>query len=374
MTRPPVIRPMTRRAEHRPAPNRPTLRALAGALVLGLGLSACTLPVYLTPEEVDAVRALPNAGGAFDQALQAGYADLAAEELAEFDWIDAGVFLERARSAAAGDRPPPEPVEDRAVPAETVEALVEARTALVSALNRGGRVLAPQPAGDAQTLFDCWLQEQEEAIAAQAAELQACRDAFFVQLAAVEAALDADVVALLSDLDGGVGRVAVIPRAAAGGAAAAVTLDQPNLATTVPGPGAVPEPPFDLSDRDIDEIWATTLAAQPIPPERFQLYFDSGGTTLTPESEALVPEIAADGARRPVFEIEVLGHTDRVGGAAANARLSARRAEAVRDLLVARGFPAEAITVRGFGESLPLVPTDDNVAEPLNRRVEVIVR
>jgi outer membrane protein OmpA-like peptidoglycan-associated protein len=71
--------------------------------------------------------------------------------------------------------------------------------------------------------------------------------------------------------------------------------------------------------------------------------------------------------------ITVDGNADRVGSAAANRRLSRRRAEAVRAALVRRGFPTDRITVRAFGEERPLVETEDGVAERQNRYAIVMI-
>ena len=73
----------------------------------------------------------------------------------------------------------------------------------------------------------------------------------------------------------------------------------------------------------------------------------------------------------PDLTIAVAGHTDTSGSAAYNLGLSARRAEAVRQALVAGGVPADAIMTDSFGESDPLVPTPDGVREPSNRRAEI---
>ena len=51
-----------------------------------------------------------------------------------------------------------------------------------------------------------------------------------------------------------------------------------------------------------------------------------------------------------------------------------RRAQTVASELVRDGVPREAITIQGFGESNPLVPTAQGVREPQNRRVEIILR
>jgi OOP family OmpA-OmpF porin len=73
-------------------------------------------------------------------------------------------------------------------------------------------------------------------------------------------------------------------------------------------------------------------------------------------------------------EVQVTGHTDRVGSVADNAQLSLQRAEAVRAMLIQRGINSSFLRAVGRGEREPLIPTADQQAEPRNRRVEVIVR
>jgi outer membrane protein OmpA-like peptidoglycan-associated protein len=58
----------------------------------------------------------------------------------------------------------------------------------------------------------------------------------------------------------------------------------------------------------------------------------------------------------------------------ANDALSLRRAQATRELLISRGFDARRVQAVGRGERQPAVATDDEVAEPRNRRTEIIVR
>lgn len=70
----------------------------------------------------------------------------------------------------------------------------------------------------------------------------------------------------------------------------------------------------------------------------------------------------------------MIGHTDTVGDAAANDRLSLQRAQAIRERLLREGFDPERIVAIGRGEREPAVATGDEVNEPRNRRAELIVR
>jgi len=70
----------------------------------------------------------------------------------------------------------------------------------------------------------------------------------------------------------------------------------------------------------------------------------------------------------------VVGHTDTVGSESANDALSRQRAEVVRKGLIARGIAPEDVVAIGRGKRNLLVPTADGVAEPRNRRVEILVR
>lgn len=116
------------------------------------------------------------------------------------------------------------------------------------------------------------------------------------------------------------------------------------------------------------------LAGLPPRPKSFLLYFVNDSNELTLESRALLPAILEEVANRAAPEVVVIGHTDRVGSVEHNDKLSLERAQAVRDQLAALGFDASHILVAGRGEREPLVPTEDEVAEPRNRRVEITVR
>ncbi len=125
---------------------------------------------------------------------------------------------------------------------------------------------------------------------------------------------------------------------------------------------------------DIKRRFGPLLNAIPAKPERFTLYFKAGSTELTAESRIALFNAIFDAQQRSGAEIAIVGHTDATGTAAGNDRLSQRRAEAVHALLSERGFTRAIVDVRALGEREPAVPTGNYVAEPRNRRVEIIVR
>jgi outer membrane protein OmpA-like peptidoglycan-associated protein len=173
---------------------------------------------------------------------------------------------------------------------------------------------------------------------------------------------------LIPEPDGSVGSIAVSNQAGS------QIIDRPNQATDVASASAAPRPPKTLSAKEINKTWSSAIKAGPRDPKHFLLYFVSGTDQLTKESQALIPEIFASIKEFPAPEVSVVGHTDTVGSETTNATLAMRRAEAVRDLLVADGLDPKMIEVDSHGEKNLLIPTPDNTDEPRNRRVEVTVR
>jgi outer membrane protein OmpA-like peptidoglycan-associated protein len=102
--------------------------------------------------------------------------------------------------------------------------------------------------------------------------------------------------------------------------------------------------------------------------------FASGQWTLLPSAtkrlESVAEAIKAAGLRDPIV---IEGHTDSRGSNAANALLSQRRAEAVREFLVARGVPADRLVARGVGEDRPVAENRSAEGRANNRRVEIVL-
>ncbi|MGZ5063832.1 MAG: OmpA family protein, partial [Usitatibacter sp.] len=132
--------------------------------------------------------------------------------------------------------------------------------------------------------------------------------------------------------------------------------------------------PGKVSESEVREAFGGTLAALPGRPTNFTLYFLEGRDELTADSKIEMEKVFAELKRRPLPDIMVIGHTDTVGSLGFNDRLSLARAERMRELMIGLGIPAERIQAAGRGKRETLVPTDDNVSEPRNRRVEISVR
>lgn len=103
----------------------------------------------------------------------------------------------------------------------------------------------------------------------------------------------------------------------------------------------------------------------------FRLFFDWSKPELTRDAQAILDEAVAAYQRMRPDRVIIAGHSDRSGPAGANIAASRRRAEAALNYLVAKGVPRSAITLSAYGESRPIVPTEDNVREMQNRRVEI---
>jgi len=150
-----------------------------------------------------------------------------------------------------------------------------------------------------------------------------------------------------------------------------VVLDKPYAAAkmTPGGPQA-----YQATAQEVDARFAAARAALPARANSFTLYFVEGKDEFTDESKQVVYQILNEIAKRPVPDVLVVGHTDTVGSDQLNDTLGQQRADTVRAALMRLGIPAEDIHAISRGKRSLAVPTADGVAEPRNRRVEIIVR
>jgi outer membrane protein OmpA-like peptidoglycan-associated protein len=174
------------------------------------------------------------------------------------------------------------------------------------------------------------------------------------------------------------GRVLLLPQQTGSGAVTVTTasstsvLAEPYAVAQVDRKGTLEQ--ARSSETEVRQRYPTLLALMPPKEDRFTLHFLPGTSELTSESVARLDSIIAAARNRSGGEMVIVGHTDRQGAAEANDALSLRRAQSIRDVLIQRGFMADLIEPVGRGEREPAVPTEDGVAEPRNRRADIIVR
>lgn len=110
------------------------------------------------------------------------------------------------------------------------------------------------------------------------------------------------------------------------------------------------------------------------PPRTFTLdnvFFDSGKSTLRSESNKELNELAEYMNIKKTLVIEIGGHTDNVGAADANQKLSEDRANAVKEYLKKKGIAAERVNAKGYGDTKPVADNNTTAGKQKNRRTEV---
>jgi outer membrane protein OmpA-like peptidoglycan-associated protein len=124
---------------------------------------------------------------------------------------------------------------------------------------------------------------------------------------------------------------------------------------------------------------STPIANTPPPPiqtpapKDWMVFFDFNSTKIDPDAAATITDASNVAKSMPNSKVTVTGYTDTVGGDAYNKALSMRRANAVRDGLIANGVAPGSINVVGSGEQGLLVQTGQQVNQAKNRRVSILV-
>ncbi len=102
--------------------------------------------------------------------------------------------------------------------------------------------------------------------------------------------------------------------------------------------------------------------------------FQSAKSTLLPSAQVKLDQVAnALLAVVPARNLIVEGHTDSQGSTSYNQDLSQRRADAVRDYLVQKGYPADRIQALGKGKGSPIADNASPEGRANNRRVEIVI-
>jgi OmpA-OmpF porin, OOP family len=110
------------------------------------------------------------------------------------------------------------------------------------------------------------------------------------------------------------------------------------------------------------------------PPKNYTLdnvFFDTGKSTLKPESSKELNELAEYLSLKKHLVIEIAGHTDNVGNKEANMKLSQDRANSVRTFLIKKGIAGERVIAKGYGDTQPIADNSNDEGKQKNRRTEV---
>ena len=164
-----------------------------------------------------------------------------------------------------------------------------------------------------------------------------------------------------ADGDGVVDRLDQCPDTPAG-----TTVDEKGC------PPAAPEPPQDgcrapAPGEPIDLEGCATGEAVVLKGVNFEV----NSSRLTANAKVILNQVADSLAAASGMRVEIGGHTDAQGSDSFNQKLSERRAQAVKDYLVARGIDAGRLESKGYGESQPVDSNETAEGRELNRRVEM---
>jgi outer membrane protein OmpA-like peptidoglycan-associated protein/tetratricopeptide (TPR) repeat protein len=134
---------------------------------------------------------------------------------------------------------------------------------------------------------------------------------------------------------------------------------------------------YSLKDKSPDSTYEKNIALQPIEVNASivlkNIFFDFNKFDLKPESQVELDKVVQLMQDNPTVKIQIEGHTDNIGKAADNLKLSENRAKAVINYLVSKNISITRLTAKGFGATKPIA---DNVAEEgraQNRRTELKV-
>jgi len=104
------------------------------------------------------------------------------------------------------------------------------------------------------------------------------------------------------------------------------------------------------------------------------LQFAPGKTTIARKFFDLLSRLKSGLALYPDRKIAIEGHTDNKGDAKANRKLSLKRAEGIRDFLIAAGMDNGRLKALGYGEVRPIASNDYERGRAMNRRIDIIIQ
>lgn len=134
---------------------------------------------------------------------------------------------------------------------------------------------------------------------------------------------------------------------------------------------------FLLKNKFADSTYQKDIPLQPVEPQAaivlHNLFFKTGQYAIQPESEVELDKVVQFLQDNPTVKIQIEGHTDNVGSAADNQKLSTARAYATVNYLVEKGIKGTRLVAKGFGATQPVADNKTEEGRAQNRRTELRV-
>ena len=132
---------------------------------------------------------------------------------------------------------------------------------------------------------------------------------------------------------------------------------------------------FSLANKSPDSTYEKNIPLQPIELNASvvlrNIFFDLNKYDLKNESTVELDKVVQLLNENPTIKIQIAGHTDNIGTAADNLKLSENRAKAVITYLVGKGVDAKRLTSKGYGATQPVADNKTEEGRALNRRTEL---
>lgn len=181
-----------------------------------------------------------------------------------------------------------------------------------------------------------------------------------------------NIFVLIPDLSGKTGQIVVKNDAGE------QTITSPGAVIEVKDDQTSPQRKKSLTTPEIKAIFKDAIRSRPGVSVRYIFYFKHDIPELTDSSQKSLNQMANRIIKAvkdcQVCDILIVGHTDTTGTDAHNLKLGLARAQLIADKLIESGVSFNQVDIVSHGEKNLFIATSDNVLEPRNRRVEVIVR
>ena len=115
-------------------------------------------------------------------------------------------------------------------------------------------------------------------------------------------------------------------------------------------------------EKEVEEVLKTAFDA---------LEFSFGKDVILPVSFPSLEELAQVLNKKATWKLQISGHTDNVGDEQANLILSKKRAESLKNYLIAKGIDGNRLITEYFGETKPIADNTTDLGRQKNRRVEM---